>query len=277
MWDDCPRCCRNNMVTERLAVPPAATAASGTVREIERIRKESSRKRLLSEEWNSTAIPELITIVTTKICNGRLNVSKEEYERLVIEGLCQLDQVKICGQVAAQCMEVMRKERLQLSRETRKMYNDVVKEEVEVEELRRVLKREKKLVNHRYQLEGISKILLRLPQRDDILSTLAVEETKMNDVQEQIAHLELERVKLEKELSLLVHCSKSVQISGEKMGKLIHDDEDYGSDYGEVKEDIIGKGGADPLVDADAVDIKKKKDRRQIHDMNMNADAMDTS
>lgn len=190
--------------------------------DIEAARSEGARKRVLSREWCGDSLLDLVSAVSA-IATLPNEAKEEVYQNHLAQALSSCDHLSIAGEVAANSIQVIAEERLQLAKEMADIDASVAREEVEVQRLRKLLQRERRVVDHRKQLEGLASVLLTLPPLPEFSERLATAQTNSTAVDQQIRQLEAEKEVLAKELCLLIHCASSAEESAKRLAGLVED------------------------------------------------------
>lgn len=234
-------------------------------------RREGTRKRVLSCEWCGQSVSDLVSTVCA-LATQPTKTSTQAYQEQVASALSLCDNLSTAGEVAANSIQVIADERLQLAGETADIDASVAREEVEVQRLRKLLRRERRVVDHRKQLEGVASMLLTLPPRPSFVQRLAQAKTASASVEESIKLLETERDQLGKELRLLIHCAASVEDSAKRVADLATSSTSDEAD--------TSAPNALPLIttnaSADELTASSKTDNKE-HPPPVLPDAMDTS
>lgn len=170
--------------------------------------------------------------------------------------LSKLDGIAVSNEIISEYIEVMDSERSELSNEISSITESITDEELKVKELRQTLRNERKVVDQRLQLEGVAKTLLKLPKQDTTKVQIDQLNEQLGGINENIKCLQNEKVKLAKELNLLLHCTKNISQSG----SIIHRNLGIASDVSTSSQQATAS-------------TKKKK----TSDKDKDKDAMDTS
>lgn len=197
--------------------------------DIDAVRQEAVRKRLVSREWAANTLQDL----TKALCDIHAlasDVPSAAFEPKLADVLNLLDALKSSSETAAASVSIMTLERQQLASETAVIESEVAQAEIDVKHLRKVLEREKRQQDRRKQYEAVAKLILEWPECEQ--SRVLVQEAKKeeNQVVGEIHELEGVKETLSKEMCLLLHCAAGLERSSEVLATLVGADDIQATD-----------------------------------------------
>lgn len=186
---------------------------------------------------------DLLTTVGT-IASLPQETPTPNYQVRLSEVLCICDSLLMAGEVAATSIQIIADERLQLAKHTADTDASVAREEVEVQRLRKLLERERRVVDHRKQLDALANIILQYPTRAQFSHRFERAGLAAANVDRHIDGLQHVRDGLSKELSLLLACAAGVQTSANQMQLLLEEQPTNPADL--VVADVAETNGSVP-------------------------------
>lgn len=215
---------------DRMAIEKAVEQMG--VSEMDAMRHEAMRKRLLSQQWASTTIENLTNNVAK--LHAQSPTASENYSSSVETILSQLDTLSAAAEAAAASADVLTVEREEVARETESIAAQVTKEEQEVMALRKMLEKERKLRNQRKQHDALAGVILAWPDMEQGKTDLKEAEKERMLVGKEIEELTKAKELVSKELRLLVHCATGLEVSAGRLSGLVGEGGDGIADDGDT-------------------------------------------
>lgn len=213
--------------------------------DIDTVRREATRKRLLSQEWAGNSLHELVTTVST-LATLKPDASTTLYQTHLGDALSLCDLMGMAAETAATSIQIIADERLQLAKHTADTDACVAREEVEVQRLRKLLERERRVVDHRKQLDALANVILEYPTRAKFARRLEHAHTAARNVDRHIHQIADVRSILSKDLTLLFSCASSVHHSAKQFSHLVNDKAQQRASQGD-DDDIAGDDDDEPV------------------------------
>lgn len=214
-----------NATTGAMAVEKQPQMATTDISEIEAVRREAIRKRVLAEEWAGPAVRNLTKAVAQMHSQAPNTITRTDYAALaeVILNLC--DQIGVAAEVAAASIHVAGNERFELATQMADIEAEVAREEIEVERLRKVLERERKQAERRRQYEAIANVILTEPEPKDSQKRLDGANQELAEVEKEISQIDEMKESMSKELSLFLHCASHLDLFSTQFATLLVEEE----------------------------------------------------
>lgn len=185
-------------------VSPTRTA---DISEIESLRLEAIRKRVLGREWAGSSVHDFVKAAAKLHAQTLPTASHPDTTTLAEDMLALGDHIGIAADVAAASVHVAGSERLELATEIADVDAQVSQEEVHVQRLRKALARERKQAERRKQYEALAGIVLREPEPIESQKHLDLVNKELEEVEREMARIDETKDAMSKELSLFLHCA----------------------------------------------------------------------
>lgn len=197
--------------------PPAGLTPS----EIDALRTEAVRKRVLQQEWAGSVMRDLTKAVTRLHSQSPQAVTPKEYGNQVEQILSLCDHLSVAAEVATASIHVAGNERLELAMEMAGIEADIAREEAEVGRLRKVLEKERKQAERRAQYEALAKVILAEPEPEVSQRQLDEAKAEFDKVGRELAKVEEVKETMSKELALFLHCASNLESCSTQFTKLL--------------------------------------------------------
>ncbi|CDF34378.1 unnamed protein product [Chondrus crispus] len=195
------------------------------ISEIEDVRREAIRKRVLAEEWAGSALKDLGKAVAQLHAQTPSASNYSQYVALAEKILSLCDQVSVATDVAASLIRAAGNERFELAEDVAKIEAAVSREEIEVERLHKVLARERLQAGRRKQYETIASVSLREPGLLQSQQQLDQANKELAEVEHEIAKIEETKDAMSRELSLFLHCASHLDSFSTQFATLLVEEE----------------------------------------------------
>lgn len=202
-----------------------APTVTTDISEIEDVRREAIRKRVLAEEWAGSALKDLGKAVAQLHTQAPSASNLSKYVALAEKILSLCDQVGVAADVAAALIRAAGNERFELASEMANIEAAVRHDEIEVERLRKVLARERKQAERRMQYEALASAVLREPEPLQSQQQLDQANKELAEVEDEIAKIEETKDAMSKELSLFLHCASHLDSFSTQFATLLVEEE----------------------------------------------------
>lgn len=190
--------------------------------DVDAIRHEAIRMRLLSQEWAGDSLTEL-TQALVKLNTLPPSLSHQQYETYLSLILANLDKFTAAAHAASSFTNVIEEERKQISLHVAKANQAILEEQKQVQHLTQQLEREKRHVDRRAQYDALAKLILEHPSCDKSQKELQDAQNDAATVTAQIQSLEQTKDTVRKELLLLAHCTSELGETVQNLSSMISD------------------------------------------------------
>lgn len=208
-----------------MAVEKQSQVATTDISEIEAVRREAIRKRVLAEEWAGSAVGDLTKAVARMHSQAANTITRTDYAALAKSVLNLCDQIGVAAEVAAASIHVAGNERFEVATQMADIEAEVAREEIEVERLRKVLDRERKQADRRTMYEALANVILTEPEPKDSQKRLDEANQELAEVKKEISQIEEMKDSMSKEVSLFLHCASHLDSFSTQFATLLVEEE----------------------------------------------------
>lgn len=199
-----------------------------TSAELDAIRQESVRKRILSQEWAGQTIDHLSSALA--LLQAQPPRSLDEYVQKLPSVLDYLDILSAASEAAAASVSVTHAEKEHIINQTSEVEKQIKVETEKVLALRKELAREKKMAERRSEYDAMSSLILRWADCDSSLKRKQEAMAESDRVSKDVERLAGVKDSIAKEVRLLLHCADGLQKSCIEIADMVEDSEPQAGD-----------------------------------------------